>query len=395
MDVLCFSSTDWHGKWGSRQQVMVRLARRGHRVLFVEWLAGLEHFWRYPDLRHRRPQRWREGLEEVEPGLWVLAPPPLLPGRYYLPAVARLNAELIRRWLRPHVRRLKMPRPILWLYQPEHGPLIGRLNEQLTVYHCIDEFAAGISGHKHRVITTLEARLLARADIVFANSLLTFQRKVTRNPNTYRIPSGADVEHFGQALDPATPVHAALATIPHPIAGTIGNVNNKLDIQLLADVAALLRDWRFVFVGQIYPRTVDLRPLQELPNVHLLGRFPFAELPGLVKGMDVCLLPYAETEFTRYRSPLKLYEYMAAGKSIISTNHPEARELSKWVRITSIPSGFASALVEEYEHDSPDKRGLRASAAQEHSWDHLVDDMERIVIAHLRDVSDIGESHAP
>ena len=384
MDILCFSSSDWHGKWGSRQQVMMRFARRGHRVLFVEQLAGLEHFWKYPDLRQRRWRRWREGIREIKSNLWILSPPPLFPGRYYSPAIARLNAALVRRWIAPHLRRLNISKPILWLYQPEHAPLLGRFEERLVVYHCIDEFTAGTIGHKHRTIAALEAKLISRADIVFANSLLTYGNKRALNVHTYRIPSGVDVEHFAQALDSATPVHPAIAAIPHPIAGFVGNINNKLDIPLLSTVIARLPDWQFIFVGQTYPQFVDLYPLQKLPNARFLGRFPFQDVPALVKGMDVCLLPYAETEFARYRSPLKLYEYLAAGKPVVSTDHPEVREFSAWVRIASTPEEFAAAIMQAWRKDSPENQHRRAEISHHHSWEARVDDMEQIMSVHLK-----------
>lgn len=378
-DILCFSSSDWEGKWGSRQQVMLRFARRGYRVLFVERLVGLEHLWRYPDIRQRKWRRWQEGLRQVQENLWIISLPPLFPGRYYSLTIARWNQRLAARWARPYLARLGFQDPILWVYRPEDGGLFGRFGERLTVYHCIDEFAANTRGRKRRIITALEQETLRQADIVFANSLLIYENKRPFNPHTYRIPSGADVEHFAKALDPATLVHPAIATIPHPIAGYVGNINNKLDIPLLAAVAAHLPDWQFVFVGQPYPQVVDLRPLQKLPNVHFLGRFPFAEIPALVKGMDVCLLPYADTEFARYRSPLKLYEYLATGKPIVSTPHPEISEFAAWVEIALSPSDFAAAIERAFRCDSEERRLSRLSLSREHSWDCRVGEMNRIL----------------
>jgi glycosyltransferase involved in cell wall biosynthesis len=383
MDILCFSSSDWHGKWGSRQQVMMRFASRGHQVFFVEQLAGLEHFWKHPQLRRRRWQRWREGMRNVRPNLRIWAPPPLLPGRYYSIAIARVNAMFVCRWLEPHLRRSEITKPILWLYQPEHAPLVGCLGERLVVYHCTDEFTAGTQGHKHQTIADLETELLYRADVVFANSMLTYENKRQLNTSTYRIPSGANVGHFAQVLNPATLVHPSIASIPHPIAGYIGNINNKLDIHLLASVATYLSDWQFVFVGQAQHQSVDLHPLQELPNVHFLGRYPFTEMPNLVKGMDVCLLPYVDTEFAHYRSPLKLYEYLAAGKPIVSTVHSEAQEFSEWIEIASTSEEFATSIVRARDKDSREQQCRRAELAQQHSWDRRVDEMEQIIMAQL------------
>lgn len=384
IDILCFSSSDWQGKWGSRQQVMQRLAERGYRVLYVERQVGLEHLWRYPDIRRRKWDRWKEGLREVVENLWIISFPPLLPGRYYSLTIAHLNQRLVYHWVQPYLRLLNIEDPILWLYRPEDGNLIGRFGECLAVYHCIDEFAANTHGRKRRIIKTLEESTLQKVDLVFANSLLTYKNKCLHNPHTYHIPSGADVKQFSKVLNEKTSIHPDIADLPHPIAGYIGNINEKLDISLLFLTAANLPDWQFVFIGQIYLKLTDLRPLQTLSNTHFLGRYPFEDIPSLVKGMDICLLPYANTEFARYRSPLKLYEYMAAGKAIVSTNHPEVQEFSKWVNIASTPSDFVSAIENAYQQNSQESQTIRSRLAKAHSWDNRVDKMEQLLISHIQ-----------
>jgi glycosyltransferase involved in cell wall biosynthesis len=378
-DILCFSSTDWHGVWGSRQQVMLRFSRRGYRVLFVERLAGLEHLLRYPDLRQRKAHRWREGLRSVADNLWIVSLPPLLPGRYYSVTVNRINQWLTARWARCYLHKLEFTSPILWLYNPEQEPLIGQFGARLSVYHCIDEFTAGTTGRKRRTIAALEASLLRRVDVVFANSLLTYENKRCFNPYTYRIPSGVDVEHFAQVLDPKLPPHPAIAAIPHPIAGFIGNITDRLDISFLAQVIKQLPDWQFVFVGQLYPRLVDLSPLTRLSNVHFLGKYPFCEVPSLVKGMDIFLLPYVSDERARYRSPLKLYEYLAAGRPVVSTMHPEVREVSDVVSLVTTPNEFVAKLTSALREDSLEQQQRRLAVAQQHSWELLVDEMEYIL----------------
>ncbi len=381
-DILCFSSSDWHGVWGSRQQVMLRFARRGYRVLFVERQAGLEHLWRYPDMRQRKMRRWREGLRQVQENLWIVSLPPLLPGRYYSITINRINQWLTTRWSRPYLRKLELTAPILWLYNPEQGPLIGHFNERLSVYHCIDEFAANTQGRKRRIITALEQETLRQADIVFANSLLIYENKRPFNPHTYRIPSGADVEHFARALDPATPVHPAIARLPQPRIGYIGHINERLDYKVLEYLACQRPDWSLVFVGDTYPWTMDahlLRQLRAFPNVHFLGRYPFSEIPTLVKGMDICLLPYVDDERGRYRSPLKLYEYLAAGKPVVSTDHTEARELGEVVYLASTPETFLKRVAQALDQDSRERQRQRVAVAQRHSWERRVDGMERII----------------
>ncbi len=381
--ILCFSSSDWAGKWGSRQQVMQRLARRGYQVLFIERQVGLEHLWRYGDIRQHKWRRWREGTHQIAPNLSIVSPPLLLPGRYYMKAVAHFNQSIMINWTQAYLRRNHLQPQIVWGYRPEDGGLFGHFGEALTVYHCIDEFRAGTTGRKRSLIDKLEQRTLREADIVFTNSLLTHQQKLPLNVNTHRIPSGADVVHFAKAHDAQTVVPEELAKISAPIAGYVGNINDKLDIPLLVTAAKTLPDWSFVFVGELYQQAVDLRALQALPNVYFLGRQPFDKIPGFVKAMDVCLLPYIDSEYTRYRSPLKLYEYLAAGKPVVSTKHPEVDEFAQWVTIVGEAVAFPAAIVAAVANDSPAQQQQRIDVGGQHSWDQRVDAMEAVLRQHL------------
>jgi glycosyltransferase involved in cell wall biosynthesis len=278
------------------------------------------------------------------------------------------------------------PGPILWLYNPEQGPLVGQFGERLSIYHCIDEFTAGTTGRKRRILAALEADLLRRVDIVFANSLPTYERKRAAQPHTYRIPSGADEAHFARALDPALPVHPALASLPPPRLGYVGHVNERLDYAALEHLAQTRPAWSLVLAGDTYPwsrNALPLRRLQAMPNVHLLGHRPFAELPSLVKGLDLCLLPYVSDERGQFRSPLKLYEYLAAGKPIVSIDHPEASEFGDLVYLAPTPEAFVAQIDRALAEDSPERRRQRLAIAGQHDWDRRVDEMERILHTHL------------
>ena len=381
-DILCFSSTDWDGWWGSRQQVMLRLARRGYRILYVEQMAGLEHLWRYPELRQRRFLRWKEGWCQIHENLSILSPPLLLPGRYYARQIDRINAALVARWLKHHLDRLKMQSPILWMYKPEHVDLIGHFDECLCVYHCIDEWTAGTFGHKRLMISALDYELVSKADLVFANSQLTFEKKYQINPNTYRLPSGVDWDLFSKTLDPILEEHPALKTIPKPRIGYSGTINDRLDYEILERIAGAHPEWSLIFVGDPYPWTMDtplLKRLTTYPNVYFPGKFPFVEMPAILKGMDVCLLPYITDERGRFRSPLKLYEYLATGKPVVSLAHPEANEFRDIIYIAESYDEFETAIARSLAENNPELTHLRHDRARLHSWDRRVDTIETVL----------------
>ncbi|MFQ5400875.1 MAG: glycosyltransferase [Anaerolineae bacterium] len=388
-DILILSSTDWHGNWGSRQQIARLWAAHGRRVLYVERMAGWEHLARYPDLRRRRIRRRREGVMEVEPGVWLAAPPPLLPGRYYLPAIARFNAAWVRAWLRPILRRLGFAAPLLWLYKPEQAALAGQFGAVGTVYHCIDEWTVGTAGRKKRVIIQLEAELLRRADVVFANSRLTFENKRPFNPHTYRLPSGVNIRHLQAVSDPNLLVPEEVAHLPRPVLAYVGNVDERIDLDGLMRLAQARPSWTLLFIGRVNRLAVDIEPLAALSNVILLGERPFAQLPALLRAADLCLLPYVQSEAARYRSPLKLYEYLATGLPIVSAPHPEVEEFRHLVTITPAAE-FAAGIAAALAADTPEKRRARQETVAAHSWESRFAQILRHLAACGLQVTDNG-----
>ena len=380
-DIICFSSSDWDGNWGSRQQVMRRFAARGHRVLYVEQMAGLEHLWRYPELRKRRRNRRSRGIDEIETNLWLHTPPALLPGRYYSRFVARMNAQVVAHDVLEQTERLGFERPILWMYLPEHAPLVGQFGERLCAYHCIDEWSVGARGRKRNTVVALERDLVQHAHIVFANSRLTYENKKRWNANTYRVPSGADVEHFSSAR--LGVAHPSVADLQHPVLAFAGNINEKINITLLTSVARAKPEWSIVLAGRHNPHAVDLSQLNALANIHMLGEVPFDVLPSVLAGADLCLLPYAVGEATRYRSPLKLYEYLATGKPIVSTPHPEVAEWSDFVTIAPTDE-FTAAIERALANDTTEESNRRREVAKAQSWDSRVDTMEALLNENMK-----------
>ena len=223
--VLLFSSSDWDGKWGSRQQVALELAKLGHDVLFVERFAGLEHWVRYSGLRERRRKNKVGRLRQVEGlTLWKVAPPLLLPGAYYSTGIAQQNAKRALGQLSHAIQKfLAGRRPILWLFKPEHHFLVGQLDELVSVYHCIDEFTVGTTGRKKQVIQGLERALLQKVDVAFANSILTYENKKSVQPNCFRVPSGANIGHFGNTQ--SADRHLKLRDLQRPILIFAGQIN--------------------------------------------------------------------------------------------------------------------------------------------------------------------------
>lgn len=353
-------------------QVARRLAARGHRVLFVE-SVGL----RAPaplasrhDLRRigARLRGLLGGVREVEPRLYVFSPAwPLLGPR----ALRALALRLVAGGAARAARALGFESAILWAFLPTALPMAERLGARLVVYHCVDHYAAN-PGVDAAFVDALERRMLARADVVFATSPWLAERLRAARADVVLAPNVADVALFARAHEPlAEP--AELAPLSRPRAIYVGNLAAyRVDLALLA---ALARDGVAlalvgpVGLGDASSPPAALAELLGLPNVHALGPRPPAALPALLRHADVALIPFLDNEHTRASSPLKLWEYLAAGLPVVATPLPNFLPLAEEgiVTLARGPEAFAAA-VRAVAAEPPGRRAQRLARAREHDW---------------------------
>lgn len=375
--ILCFAN-DWGGDPTSKTHIMRILARR-NRVLWVNSVGMRRPMVTGRDLRRivAKVRRSFGGCREVEPNLFVANPLALpLPG---VALVDRLNASMLAAWLRSLCRRHGLERPILWTFPPHVNRLVGRLDERLVVYHCVDEYSAFL-GVPRAALMRMEEDLIRRAHIVFTSAEQLCEERRRLNPNTHFVPHGVDVNHFARALDPATEVPDELRRLPRPVVGFFGVLAEWVDLALIRDLAASRPAWSIVLVGGA---TIDLRPLRGLPNIHILGRKPYSTLPGYCRGFDVGIIPFVSNELTVRANPLKLREYLAAGLPVVSTPLPEVARYDGLVHMAQGCGGFIAgieaALAER--SDAMDRR--RVAAMRCEGWDARVETLSAIISQRL------------
>jgi glycosyltransferase involved in cell wall biosynthesis len=379
-DIVCIGFADWDAElWTNQQHLMSRLAV-ANRVLFVESL-GL----RRPQLAARDARRVARRLRRA------LAPPRAVDGLHVLsplvlpihdrPRTRALNSALLNRQVGAAARRLGLTRPILWSYVPQAEVLLDALQPDRVVYHCVDDIAAqkGVAAGAFRAA---ETRFAARADLVLAAAPALAARMRTLNDHVLDVPNVADTDRFATALEPG-PVDAALAALPRPrIVFTGAVVATKLDVALVAALAARRPDWSFVLVGPVGagdPRT-DVSGLAA-GNVHLLGPRAYGDLPAVLRGADAGLIPYALNELTRSVFPMKVYEYLAAGLPVAATPLPAIAGVPD-VAVAADAEGLVRCLEEALAGDDPARRRQRSARARPHSWERRLEEigaaMERL-----------------
>lgn len=368
-DVVLLSTADWdHPFWTNKQHVASAMVRLGHRVLYVESVGLRVPRMEVQDLRRialRLSRAFRPPRKIVD-GLWVWSP--LLIPAPRTPLQRRLNRlvfttllEFWRRWLGLHS-------DLLWTYNPLSGQLLplAPCGFRQLVYHCVDDLTAQPC-MPSALIASEEERLCRAADQVFVTSPELLRTRGTFNPCTRFYPNVADVEHFAKARDRQAPVPPDLLALPGGARlGFVGAVSAyKLDLALLTSLAAHRPDAQIVLIGRVGegdPST-DLTGLVELPNVHLLGARPYADLPAYLRGFDLALLPCPLNAYTRSMFPMKFFEYVAAGLSVVSTDLPALQAYSHLARLCPDRASFL-ASIDELLQDPP-LQGLRRPVALE------------------------------
>lgn len=368
-DIVCVGFNDWETElWTNQHHLMARLAGAGHRVLFIESL-GL----RRPTVAGRDVSRMaRRLVRGLQPprerdGVHVLSP--LVIPLHGKAAVRAVNARLLPALVGRAARRLGMSRPILWGYVPQAEALLDVLDPALVVYHCVDDIATqeGIDEVSFRAA---EARFAGRADLVLASAPRLAERMRALSDNVLYAPNVADTAAFASALEEGR-VDAALGALPSPRLVFTGAIaEKKLDLPLLTAVARARRDWTIALVGPVGlgdPHT-DVAALDAEPNVHLLGARRYDELPAVLRGADVTLIPYRASELTASIFPMKVYEYLAAGRPVVATPLPALEGVDE-ISVADAADAFVAAVERELAEDTPERRLARSAAAAANSWD--------------------------
>lgn len=292
--LLCLSHLRWNFVFQRPQHLLTRAARTSTVLYFEEPLY--ENVTR-PVLRATDTD-----------GIRVLTP--ILPeGTTSSQATAMLRALLNNA-----LASVSYDRLVLWYYTPMALPFSDHVDYDVCVYDCMDELSA--FKNAPRELVQMERLLMQRADIVFTGGQSIYEAKRRLHKSIHAFPSSIDVAHFHKARRPAADP-ADQASIPHPRVGFAGVIDERLDVKLVAEAAANMPDVQFVMIGPVVK--IDPADLPRLPNIHWLGGKSYAELPTYMANWDMGWMPFALNEATRYISPTKTPEFLAAGLPVVST----------------------------------------------------------------------------
>jgi len=391
--ILCIASRLWHSLWRDTQPIMWRVAKQ-NRVLYFEpgrksnrpYLAEMWRNW--PNFSTLRAQALHENLI-------VIPTPSNLPvARQHLPRsvlqvttpwVAKINARILIRHVRWAMKAYSVEAPILWLYSPFHVDLVGKFEEKLACYYNYDEFPDFACNRRIKeLLRQFDNQLSSQVDVVFATSRAQWKRRKAVNSNTHFIPNGVDFDLFNRALALNRPLPRDIVTVPRPIIGFAGWLGFHIDAELLRRVAEAYPDCSLVLVGpDELPNATDRERLKSLSNVFFLGQKERHQLPGYLRAFDVALMPYLLSGHVLSSYPLKLHEYLAAGRAIVAVALPELRPYSHVVRIAETYDEFIYQVRRALDDHAPQAIEARVAVARENTWDHRVAEIYRVLQHHL------------
>ena len=366
---ISFAWNPWREVRQTFEHVMARLARE-HQVLY----CSRRFSWRtiYGKLLEREPIGWRTRqlsptLVDVPPWLWLRETPrwPALDRALHKLHVAQVRSALARRgW----------DNRILYIWHPDMLDMAGCLDERLVCFHCYDDYAGyfHLPDRERRRVSTRLKRLLDRADLVFAAG--EAMRAGLDRRDVHVVQNGVDYELFATARTHDWPVPAELAGVPRPIVAHVGRLGIKIDFALLAEIARRRRDWSVVLLGPLAPvlprdQRAHCDALLAEPNVTHIPAKPVVELPRYLRHVDVGLMAYRMMGWVVRGFPLKLFEYLAAGKPCVGPPLEENIRYRDYVTIAESPDEWIAAIEHWLANDSEQLADARMALASKNSWD--------------------------
>jgi glycosyltransferase involved in cell wall biosynthesis len=369
-DLVCFSHLRWDFVFQRPQHLLTRFARKGRVFYFEEPVRDQDCS--EPCLR----------MALREAGVMLITPH--LPADFSEAKTHAALGELVDGML----SRWSIREFVAWYYTPMALHFTSHLKPSLVVYDCMDELSAFAGAPP--AMSEMEHRLLARAELVFTGGASIFAAKKHRHKSIHLFPSSIDKDHFRKARSEG-PDPDDQRAIGRPRIGFYGVIDERLETGLVAALADLRPHWHWILVGPVCK--IDPAHLPKRPNLHYLGRKDYSDLPRYLAGWDAAMMPFAHNDSTRFISPTKTPEFLAAGKPVVSTSIRDVVDpygKQGLVHIADGPEAFASACEMALAQRSD--RAWLAKADRflsKHSWDRTWEEMDGLMATTLG-----GRAHA-
>jgi len=367
-DLIVASHLRWSFVWQRPQQLLSRLASH-HRILFIE-----------------EPVYAPENDGQPVPNLYIAMPNLIV----LTPQVPREECGDTPLWLWPCQDRiaqqvrdamttLNFENRVLWFYTPTPEFLVDVVKPDMLTYDVMDELANFKFAPPQ--LKDREKRLLSRSAVVFTGGASLYDAKKHHNANTHLFASGVDGAHYSRACHPETTEPDWMQEIPGPRATYIGVIDERLDYEIVGAMAAARPDVQFLMCGPIVK--VDPANLPKAPNLHYPGQQGYADLPRILKGTDICLMPFARNEATKFISPTKTLEYMATHRPIVSTPIKDVERFYSDIVFLAEDADAFITQIDAALNESPKERARKHVREEkilaEQAWDAIAENMRTLM----------------
>ncbi|MDP3791836.1 MAG: glycosyltransferase [Candidatus Omnitrophota bacterium] len=380
-DVLFFSSDDWNsGLKTSKYHIATRLARDS-RVFFINSI-GL----RTPSVTSHDFKRviakirgFFKGVKQINKNLFVYTPIAVPFQKHGF--VRFMNNMIITFQIKMIMRRFNIKRPAVWTFLPNSLGVIRKIERKRIIYYCVDDMSA-FKGVPADVISRLDSEMTRQADIVFAVSQELFKKKKAINENTFYSPHGVDFELFNKAVvEKGVMKPADIEDIGRPIIGFYGLISGDwIDYDLIRFLAQKRPAWSFVFVGKI--DAVKEGP-PRANNIYYLSVKPYEELYKYSRFFDVAMLPFNINQLTMHSHPLKILEYLSAGKPVVSIAIPEVMRYADVIEIAARYEEFLDKIERSLKLNDRNAVESRVRFASSNSWEKRFDEIQKAIAYHM------------
>jgi len=361
-DIVIFPIIDWDFRFQRPQQIARQLEKLGHRIFYIN-TGHEDHQGNMPLIR-----RLHHNIYEVK----------LVGGHQKITlesSLSDLDVDQLEKSIGVFKNYLLLGSVIMMVDAPYWTRLVLRLKEQYgwhLVFDCMDLFTDFLSDSLADF--TDEERLLKQSDLVLTTSQQLYDHSKSYNENTILVPNAADFEFFHQAKEPLECVD--MEHLSPPIIGYYGAVANWFDSELVGQLASKHPEWTFYIVGHTH--LADLSPFDNLANVHILGERPYKQLIGYLSHFDVCIIPFKKMPLTQAANPVKLFEYLSAGKPVVVSRLDEITKYSDWVALADTLQEWETAIQASLtEEKTPELLTKRFDFAKANTWEKRVQKIEK------------------
>jgi len=368
LDVLCFGGGDWwyHNRAHIDMQLIRRFAKAG-TALYVNSIViqkpALRQGRQLIEKLNRKTKSILKGLKPSGEGFWTYSPASL--PLHHIWWARPLNEKLLRLQIMYVMRKLKMRYPVIWVACPGACETAIRINKSRLVWQRTDRWEEFPNVHQE-TIKRYDRKLKAAADLTVFVSKGLYQQEADQCRKAFYLDHGVDYETFA-AAEHNKNQPPELRKIKRPIVGFFGGIDeHTFDIAFMQDVVELLPQMSFVFVGKA---SIDCSALSARKNVRMLGQKPYEQIPHYGKCFDVAVMPWRQNRWIETCNPIKLKEYLALGKPVVSTPFMELQKYDDLIYQARTPAAFAVCIKKAISQDNPALVNLRRKKVQQASWD--------------------------